>query len=110
MQDKLARIKTIGFTVAGCWRFSNGELAFELADHQNARNVLYAFVMDGELMYIGKTVQALRTRMAGYKTPGLTQSTNIKNNRNIRDCLGRGKRIDIYVLPDNGLLIMEGSM
>jgi hypothetical protein len=83
MIDKLTRIKMIGFTRAGCWKLADQALAFELNELATARNVLYAFVVDDELMYVGKTVQALRTRMAGYKTPGPTQSTNIKNNGHI---------------------------
>jgi hypothetical protein len=108
MSDKLGRIKTIGFTPAGWWNVSDGVLTFELNDLATARNVLYAFVVDDELMYVGKTVQPLRTRMAGYKSPGPTQSTNIKNNGNIRESLAQGKRVEILVLPDNGLLHYGG--
>ena len=108
MSAKLDRIKAIGFTLAGCWKLSESALAFELNDLATARNVLYAFVVDGELMYMGKTVQRLRTRMTGYKTPGPTQSTNIKNNGNIREASAQGKRVEISVLPDNGLLHYGG--
>ena len=59
-------------------------------------------------MYVGKTVQPLRIRMAGYKTPGPTQPTNIKNNGKIREALAQGKRVEIMVLPDNGLLHYGG--
>ena len=55
-------------------------------------------------MYVGKTNQSLRTRMSGYKSPSATQSTNIKNNCNIRDSIASGRHVEIYVLPDNGLL------
>ena len=41
--------------------------------------------------------------MTGYRNPGRTQSTNIKNKSNIRECLDTGKRVEIYILPDNGL-------
>jgi len=75
-----------------------------LNDLGGARNVLYAFAVDGSLMYVGKTVQPLRARMTGYRNPAPTQSTNIKNKSNIRQCLDEGKRVEIYVLPDNGLL------
>jgi hypothetical protein len=108
MSDKLGRIKVIGFALAGCWKLSDNGLAFELNDLATAHNVLYAFVVDGEVMYVGKTVQPLRTRMAGYKTPGPTQSTNIKNNGKIREALAQGKRVEILMLPDNGLLHYGG--
>jgi hypothetical protein len=70
--------------------------------------VLYAFVSSSsqdakQLMYIGKTVRTLASRMAGYKKPGPSQSTNQKNNANIRSLLQQGKSVEIYVLPDRGL-------
>lgn len=108
MSGQLCRIKAIGFTLAGCWKLSQSGLSFELNDLATSRNVLYAFVVDGDLMYVGKTVQPLRARMAGYKTPGPTQSTNIANNGNIRGSLAQGKPVEIFVLPDNGLLHYGG--
>jgi hypothetical protein len=108
MTNKLTRIKTIGFTRAGCWKLADQELAFELNELATARNVLYAFVVNEALMYVGKTIQSLRARMAGYKTPGPTQSTNIKNNGHIREALAEGKGVEIHVLPDNGLLHYGG--
>ena len=108
MSDSLARIRAIGFTIVGCWKLTDGGPAFELNHLATARNVLYAFVVDGELMYLGKTVQALRARMAGYKTPGATQSTNIRNNANTRACLTQGRQVEILALPDNGLLHYGG--
>jgi hypothetical protein len=108
MENKLSRLKKIGFTAAGSWKLTAGVLTFELHGLGSARNVLYAFVVDGELVYVGKSVQTLRTRMNGYKNPGTTQSTNIKNNKNIREALEQGKQVEIHVLPDNGLLHYGG--
>jgi len=42
--------------------------------------------------------------MYGYQNPGPTQSTNIKGNQKIGDLLNDGNQVDIYALPDNGLL------
>jgi len=108
MDDKLARLKEIGFTITGYWKMVDGGIVCELNDLATTSNVLYAFAVDEQLMYVGKTIQALRVRLAGYRNPSKTQSTNIKNNRNIRDCLAQGKRVEIYVLPDNGLLHYGG--
>jgi hypothetical protein len=94
----------IGVRAAGIWKLEGEGIACELKNFATARNVLYAFAADRQLMYVGKTVQPLRARMTGYRTPGATQSTNIRNNHNIRQALEQGKRIEIYVLPDNGLL------
>jgi hypothetical protein len=105
MDDKLARLTNIGFTVAGAWKLDGEGIACELDDRAAAaRNVLYAFAADGHLMYVGKTVQSLRARMNGYRNPAPTQSTNIKNHNNIRQSLEQGRLVEVYVLPDNGLL------
>ena len=108
LQTELDRIQSIGFRSAGSCISLDGKLAFELNELADSRNVLYAFVVDGRLMYIGKTVQTLRKRMAGYRSPGPTQPTNIRNNGNIRDSLAQGERVEIYALPDNGLLHYGG--
>ncbi|MBI2823932.1 MAG: hypothetical protein HYX69_04480 [Planctomycetia bacterium] len=54
MADKLHRIQSIGFTRAGCWKLSGSGLAFEFDVYAGARNVFYAFVVAGELMYVGR--------------------------------------------------------
>ena len=104
MGDELPALKAIGFTRAGEWNFDGKGIACQLDEFDNACNVLYAFVIGDELMYVGKTVQSLRARMAGYRNPGPTQSTNIKNKQKIMKSLKEGRRVDIYVLPDNGLM------
>jgi hypothetical protein len=108
MQDKLSRIKAIGFILAGHWKLTDGVLALDLQNYGDVPNVLYAFIVDDQLMYIGKTVKTLSSRMAGYKTPGPSQRTNKKNNANICHALEQGKLVQIYVLPDNGLLYYGG--
>ncbi len=80
----------------------------QLTSLMNTRNVLYAFVSNGDIKYIGKTTQSLKARMLHYQKPGPTQSTNIKNNKNIRMLLEAGEAVDIFVLPDNGLLRYGG--
>ena len=112
MNDKLARLKTIGFTLAGSWKTTENAIAFESNQMMSARNVLYAFVLNGELVYIGKTTNTLRHRMQRYKTPAKNSkkggTTNIKNHKNIKDSLARGKSVQVFVLPDNGLLQYGG--
>jgi len=98
------RLLEIGFQAAGHWHLVDGELSLELLRHGLQRNILYAFVSDGEVKYVGKTVQTLSKRLYGYKNPGATQSTNIKNNSRIKELLNTGAAVDILALPDNGLL------
>ena len=46
--------------------------------------------------------------MRGYRSPSATQLTNVRNNRSVLDALGLGATVEIYVLPDNGLLYYGG--
>ncbi|HEV2945892.1 MAG TPA: GIY-YIG nuclease family protein [Gemmataceae bacterium] len=104
MGNELLALKAIGFTLVGEWNLDGESIAFKLNKFSDARNVLYAFAVGDELKYVGKTVKLLRERMAGYRNPGPTQFTNINNKRNILQNLKQGKPVDIYVLPDNGLM------
>ena len=98
------RLLEIGFEPAGHWINDGGTLTFQLTRHSTQKNILYAFVCDGVVMYVGKTIQMLLVRMSGYKTPGKTQTTNINNKRRILEILARGSAVEIMALPDNGLL------
>jgi hypothetical protein len=108
VDQKLQRLITIGFAYAGEWQLTDTVLVVQLPQYATVQNVLYAFVVDKYLMYIGKTTQPLSKRMAGYRAPGPSQSTNIKNHQSIRTALQQGKQVEIYVLPDNGLLHYGG--
>lgn len=99
------RLLNIGFIKIGYWTLRDGELHYVMTESFNdVCNNLYAFTCDGEVKYIGKTTRLLKTRMYNYKKPGLSQSTNIKNNENIREALRQDIAVDILVLPDNGLM------
>lgn len=102
------RLISIGFEHIGNWRFINEALSFVIERHGTQTNILYAFVCDGEVMYIGKTIQKLSLRMQGYKTPGVGQPTNIRNNKRIIERLNNHEVVKIYALPDNGLMHYGG--
>jgi hypothetical protein len=98
------RLLEVGFEPAGHWLADAGKLKVELSRHATQTNILYAFVCDGAVMYVGKTVRTLAARMSGYKNPGRTQTTNINNNRRLLESLASGSTVEILALPDNGLL------
>lgn len=105
MQASLDRLIALDFRRAGHWELSNSVLRLVLpAPMPTAQDLLYAFAVDGELSYIGKTTQGLVRRMQGYRSPPATAerggSTNINNNRRIVEALARGAAIDIYVLDN----------
>lgn len=104
MSDKLSRLKTIGFTVVGRWELSGGGISFVSSDADASPNFLYAFVVDGELVYIGKSSLALSKRMQRYRTPPRDPSkggsTNRKTHDRIREQLAQGRRVEVFVLRD----------
>lgn len=97
------RLLQIGFVPSGHWHLDGERLRFELIRHATEKNILYAFVCDGQVKYVGKTVQALSARMLGYKNPAPGQSTNVRNNERIREQLKGGAAVEIFALPDSGL-------
>ena len=106
--DSLAKLEAMGFRKAADWKTEAGALECSLQELAKAQNILYAFVSDRTVLYIGKTVRPLRQRMYGYRRPHSTQSTNIKGNRLILEALSSGLSVAIYALPDNGLLYYGG--
>lgn len=99
------RLLNIGFIKIGYWELLEGQLHYVMTEtFRDVRNNLYAFICDGEVKYIGKTTRLLKQRMYHYKKPGLSQSTNIKNNAWIREALLQNIAVDILALPDNGLM------
>ncbi len=102
----------IGFCDVGFWTVQNDRLKYAF-DGENAvankdlflvSNVLYAFVEGDEVKYIGKTTQSLRSRFAGYCNPSERQSTNTKNNANLREIISRGIHPRIFVFAPITLL------
>ena len=50
----MQRLLEIGFEQAGEWMLIDGDPSIELRRYENAGNVLYAFVAEDELLYIGR--------------------------------------------------------
>lgn len=98
------RLLKIGFQLAGHWLLVDDCLTLQFVRHASQTNVLYAFCCDGDIKYVGKTTQSLATRLYGYRKPSPSQSTNQRNHRLIRENLAAGVAVDIFALPDNGLM------
>jgi hypothetical protein len=108
VSDPVERLLRMGFRRAADWRVEAGSLECLFQEHATAQNVLYAFISEGAVLYIGKTVRTLKQRMHGYRRPVATQSTNIKGNRLILEALAAGRTVEVYALPDTGLLYYGG--
>jgi hypothetical protein len=97
-----------GFEEAGEWFLEDDSLQIRLKRHKNERNILYAFVAQGKIQYIGKSNQTLLGRMNGYKNPGPTQSTNINNNARIKELLHANITVKILVfVPKEAVIYRE---
>jgi len=105
----LQRLEEIGFRCCGQWKATElGGIRISLNEHASSTNALYAFVSKDEVLYIGKTTQQLRKRLYGYQNPRNTQTTNIRGNAAIVAALAESHLIEVYVLPDHGLLRFGG--
>ncbi len=102
------KLDAMGFRKCGEWRLEDGTIKCVLTDNAAAPNVLYAFISESAVLYVGKTVRSLKKRMYGYQNPGATQSTNIKGNKFIKETLAQGRLVEVHALPDNGLLYYGG--
>ena len=110
MEDNLQRLLELGFGPAGEWQLKSGQLSFQLDRYREGKNILYAFVANGQVLYIGKSTRTLYERMNNYKNADSTQRTNIKNYSRIKEDLEHNKRIEIYVFIRNESLIYRGVM
>jgi len=103
----LDKLIAAGFVKAGCWsRDSSGKLIADLAVHNTHIRALYAFVVDEQVMYVGKTARSLKKRMSNYRNAegrlNSTQVTNVRNSARIAGALNDGKLVEIYAFaaPD----------
>lgn len=94
----MKRLTDIGFRKVGEWKVLNRGITPNFTELVNAQNILYAFISDSMVLYVGKTTRSLKKRMRGYKNPDTTQKTNKKVKQSIIEYLSSGKRIEIYAL------------
>jgi hypothetical protein len=72
---------------------------------------VYAFAINGIVVYVGVATSSFATRMVGYTKPGPTQSTNKRLKLNIIDALAHGNTVTVgFAVPNNfewnGLLVI----
>ena len=107
--EDVAKLIRDGFEAVGEWYLEDGDVKYRLSKYGGTRKILYAFVSDGQVLYIGKSVRSLSQRLNGYMKPGPTQSTNIKNHRNLQDVLQEGKKVKIFVFaPAEDEIVYRG--
>jgi hypothetical protein len=97
------RVLRIGFRKVGDWLRTDAGVSYKLDGLAPHPNTLYAFVVDGDVRYVGKTTKTLRGRLNGYVRPSDSQSTNKRIQALIRSALDAASSVEIYALPDEGL-------
>lgn len=102
--DHLASLLNIGFQKVGSWSLVDGLPRCTITALHKRINVLYAFISDGEVLYLGKSSRTLEKRLKNYHSPGPTQRTNVRNHRLIRELLEEGAEVDILAWADEGKL------
>lgn len=91
----------IGFKKAGEWELKNMALICNLNDNYPDKDILYSFVCENEIKYIGKSVKSISQRLYGYKKPNISQTTNFRINELIIEKIRRGIQIEIFLFIDN---------
>ena len=91
----------IKFYKAGNWALDKGDLTFDSDKLPTNLNALYAFVVDEEVVYVGKTTNSLKKRLNQYQKPHATQRTNMKVQNEILNVLSKNGNVDIYVFVEN---------
>ncbi len=99
----MKRLTDIGFRRVGEWTLEDNGVRARLDEPLADQRLLYAFVSDGKVLYVGKTIGGLKKRMSGYQCPGATQYTNIRGKKEIMKSMKEGKKIEILAMTD-GLL------
>ena len=93
-------LEAIGFEEVGSWRLHGDDPRFVLNRLSDAAPVLYAFVIDARVMYVGKTVRTLGQRLYGYQKGAGTQRTNIRVRNEIRQVLSKGHTVGILAFHE----------
>ena len=106
--DDIQFLLSLGFEEAGEWVLANGQPTFRLRKHGSESNILYAFVAQYRVFYIGKTVRNLKKRMYGYQKPGPTQRTNIVNHEKIKKMIELGHSIKIFTFVPKETVLYRG--
>ena len=101
----LERLQEIGFELAGEWLLDESEPRIEVRRYAVAANVLYAFVSDRELLYIGRSGRSLGLRMQGYELGGPPRSVRARNRERIVVMLMLDQQVALYAMPDPGCML-----
>jgi hypothetical protein len=96
----MKQLTDLEFKKVGSWTLTNNCLNHSITSHLTETGLLYSFVSNNIVLYIGKTTDTLKSRMNGYKNAGGSQRTNIRVKGKIIELLNASKPVDVYILLD----------
>lgn len=91
----MQRLIDIGFEEVGYWYLKDNKISYDIVS-SGKTNILYAYIIDSEVMYVGKSSRTLKARLENYKNPESSQKTNMRVNSLIKESLISGKQVTIY--------------
>ena len=97
-------LEDIGFKKVGNWTLTEDRFSYAIQSNLDKKDLLYSFISDEKVFYIGKTTDSLKNRMNGYKNAGGSQRTNIRINNKIKELLNQRKQVYIFILLDDANL------
>ncbi|QRN84479.1 GIY-YIG nuclease family protein (plasmid) [Chloroflexota bacterium] len=92
----IEQLVNLGFEKVGFWMLQDKELIFDLVKNSEDEKILYAFVVNGDIKYIGKSIQSLQKRIYLYKVGHDSQKTNFRVNAELVTALSTTDKVDIY--------------
>jgi hypothetical protein len=105
MSDGLKFIEKLGFKKVGKWerdKDEDEEIFFvdeRDEKEQKQKELVYAFVANGVVMYIGQTEKTLQERMGNYEKTYKSQGRNFRGNEQIKDALNENhKEVLVYAI------------
>lgn len=101
----MQRLLDLGFVKVGSWKLTDdGEIKYILSSDSDTSNLVYCFVSERKIKYVGKTAKPLRFRLDQYYKPHHSQSTNTLVHEKIIALLNRNRAVSIWILADKGKL------
>ncbi|MCA0362290.1 MAG: hypothetical protein LCH41_14705 [Armatimonadetes bacterium] len=103
----LGDLHKIGFVNVGDWSMLGGQPTYFLTGDSDRSDVLYALVLDGAVVCLGHSVRSLNHTMNSMVT-GSGSALSQKWGRYVKSLLSRDKKLEIWMLADNGSLKYAG--
>jgi hypothetical protein len=106
--DDRAILLDLGFQAAGQWILDNGRPYPRLTSGRSNGSALYAFVLGGHVVYVGRGRTAFGGMIGGNEPMGMTRYHTTDNDRRIISTLMTGEEIEILEFAPTEILEYRG--